>query len=77
MADEQIDATSRAFLGLTIACAKCHDHKFDPIPTADYYALAGIFSSSEPMIGACGATGKRILRHGRDSARRRPVRLHG
>jgi hypothetical protein len=52
IADEQIDATSRAFLGLTIACAKCHDHKFDPIPTADYYALAGIFRSSEPMIGA-------------------------
>lgn len=50
MADEQIDATSRAFLGLTIACAKCHDHKFDPIPTADYYALAGIFLSSEPMM---------------------------
>ena len=39
------------FLGLTIACAKCHDHKFDPIPTADYYALAGIFRSSEPMMG--------------------------
>ena len=34
------------FLGLTIACAKCHDHKFDPISTADYYALAGIFRSS-------------------------------
>jgi cytochrome c553 len=50
--DEQIDATSRAFLGLTIACAKCHDHKFDPIPTADYYALAGIFRSTEPMHGA-------------------------
>jgi hypothetical protein len=50
--DEQIDVTSRAFLGLTIACAKCHDHKFDPIPTADYYALAGIFRSSEPMLGA-------------------------
>ncbi|HRK14307.1 MAG TPA: DUF1549 domain-containing protein, partial [Prosthecobacter sp.] len=52
LADEQIDATSRAFLGLTIACAKCHDHKFDPIPTSDYYALAGIFTSSEPLLGA-------------------------
>lgn len=52
MAEEQIDATSRAFLGLTVACAKCHDHKFDPIPTRDYYALAGIFTSSEPMLGA-------------------------
>jgi hypothetical protein len=52
VADEQIDAVGRAFLGLTLACAKCHDHKFDPIPTADYYALAGIFTSSEPMLGA-------------------------
>lgn len=50
MADEQLDTTGRAFLGLTIACAKCHDHKFDLIPTADYYALAGIFLSSEPMM---------------------------
>ena len=41
LADEQIDATSQAFLGLTVACARCHDHKFDPIPTRDYYALAG------------------------------------
>jgi hypothetical protein len=52
MADEQIDAVGRAFLGLTLACAKCHDHKFDPIPTSDYYAMAGIFTSSEPMLGA-------------------------
>ena len=52
IADEQIDVTSRALLGLTIACAKCHDHKFDPIPTRDYYGLAGIFFSSEPLLGA-------------------------
>jgi hypothetical protein len=52
MAEEQIDAVGRAFLGLTIACAKCHDHKFDPIPTRDYYALAGIFASTEPLLGA-------------------------
>ena len=44
--DEQIDTTSKAFLGLTVACARCHDHKFDPILTADYYALAGIFAST-------------------------------
>ena len=44
--DEQIDTTSKAFLGLTIACARCHDHKFDPILTSDYYALAGIFAST-------------------------------
>jgi mono/diheme cytochrome c family protein len=47
--DEQIDVTSRAFLGLTVSCARCHDHKFDPIPTADYYALAGIFRGTEPF----------------------------
>jgi mono/diheme cytochrome c family protein len=45
--DDQIDVTGRAFLGLTLACARCHDHKFDPIPTRDYYALAGIFRSTE------------------------------
>ncbi|WP_020466700.1 DUF1549 domain-containing protein [Singulisphaera acidiphila] len=49
--DEQIDATSQAFLGLTIACARCHDHKFDPIPQSDYYALAGIFRSTETCYG--------------------------
>ena len=45
--DEQIDTTSKAFLGLTIACARCHDHKFDPISTKDYYALAGIFAGAK------------------------------
>lgn len=47
--DEQIDTLGQAFLGLTIACARCHDHKFDPISTADYYALAGIFKSTRSM----------------------------
>jgi hypothetical protein len=47
--DEQLDATGRAFLGLTLSCARCHDHKFDPIPTADYYALAGIFRGTDPL----------------------------
>ncbi|HEY1601489.1 MAG TPA: PSD1 and planctomycete cytochrome C domain-containing protein, partial [Pirellulales bacterium] len=51
VADEQIDVTSRSMLGLTVACARCHDHKFDPIPTTDYYALAGIFRSSEVHDG--------------------------
>ena len=46
IADDQIDVVGRAFLGLTLACARCHDHKFDPIPTADYYGLAGIFLST-------------------------------
>jgi hypothetical protein len=44
--DDQIDTVGRTFLGLTLACARCHDHKFDPISTADYYGLAGIFYSS-------------------------------
>ena len=47
--DEQIEVTSKSFLGLTVACARCHDHKFDPIPTKDYYALAGIFKSTRTM----------------------------
>ncbi|MCC6395240.1 MAG: DUF1549 domain-containing protein [Bryobacterales bacterium] len=47
--DEQMDTTVRTFLGLTIGCARCHDHKFDPIPQADYYSLAGIFKSSKTM----------------------------
>lgn len=44
--DEQIDTVSKAFLGLTISCARCHDHKFDPILTKDYYSLASIFAST-------------------------------
>lgn len=47
--DDQIDVTGRAMLGLTISCARCHDHKFDAIRTNDYYALAGIFRSTEPF----------------------------
>ena len=45
--DNQIDVLSKAFLGLTVACARCHDHKFDPIPTSDYYALAGVLHSTD------------------------------
>lgn len=44
--DNMIDVTSKAFQGLTVSCARCHDHKFDPIPTADYYALYGVMESS-------------------------------
>ena len=47
--DEQLDVTGLAFLGQTIGCARCHDHQFDPIPTSDYYALAGIFYSTRTM----------------------------
>jgi hypothetical protein len=44
--DERVDAVTRGLLGLTVACARCHDHKFDPIPTKDYYSLAGVFAST-------------------------------
>ena len=49
--DEQIDAVTRSVLGLTVSCARCHDHKFDPVPTTDYYALAGIFTSTDNAAG--------------------------
>lgn len=44
--DDRVDTLTRGFLGLTVACSRCHDHKFDPIPTIDYYSLAGIFAST-------------------------------
>jgi hypothetical protein len=54
--DDRIDVVSRGLMGLTVGCARCHDHKFDPIPTADYYSLYGIFASTTepkelPLIG--------------------------
>ncbi len=53
--DERIDVVSRGLLGLTISCARCHDHKFDPITTHDYHALAGVFASTVyreyPLVG--------------------------
>ena len=47
--DEQIDTVGKAFLGLSLGCARCHDHKFDPVSQADYYALAGVFKSTTTM----------------------------
>ena len=49
--DEKINVTARAFMGVTVGCARCHDHKFDPIPTTDYYAMAGIFRSTDTLSG--------------------------
>ncbi len=54
--DERIDAVTKSTMALTVSCARCHDHKFDPIPTADYYSLHGIFASTteppqKPMLG--------------------------
>ena len=64
MVDDQIDTVGKAFLGLTLGCARCHDHKFDPISNEDYYALAGIFYSTHFMesLGAKGGeiTFKRV-----------------
>ncbi len=51
IADDQIDVLGKSVLGLTVSCARCHDHKFDPIPTQDYYSLAGIFLSTETRYG--------------------------
>ena len=45
--DERVDVTARTFLALTVGCAQCHDHKYDPIPTEDFYSLQGVFESSE------------------------------
>ncbi|MGC1276181.1 MAG: PSD1 and planctomycete cytochrome C domain-containing protein [Planctomycetaceae bacterium] len=56
--DDRIDVTCRGLMGLTVACARCHDHKFDPIPTADYYSLYGVFrSSAERTVPIPRATG--------------------
>lgn len=49
--DDRIDVVSRGLMGLTVTCARCHDHKYDPIPTADYYSLYGVFrSTTEPLV---------------------------
>lgn len=51
IADEQLDTLGKAVLGLTIGCARCHDHKFDPLPQRDYYSLLGTFTSTRTMKG--------------------------
>lgn len=64
--EERIDAVSRTFLGLSVACAKCHDHKFDPITMQDYYALAGVFASAQladrPLLPADEAAAVKAAR---------------
>ena len=55
--ENQIDVLSKAFLGLTVSCARCHDHKFDPISQRDYYALYGIMTSSRPALVTVDAPG--------------------
>ena len=48
--DEQLDTIGRGFLGMTMGCARCHDHKFDPIRTEDYYGMAGILGSTDSLV---------------------------
>ncbi len=57
--DDQIDVIGKSVLGLAVSCARCHDHKFDPIPASDYYALAGIFLSTETLYGGNGRKKKK------------------
>ncbi|MBI2480795.1 MAG: DUF1553 domain-containing protein, partial [Planctomycetia bacterium] len=59
MVDEQIDITTRAFMAFTASCARCHDHKFDPIPMQEYYSLAGIFRSTKTLYGTVATQGNR------------------
>jgi hypothetical protein len=58
--DDQIDVVGKAFLGLTLSCARCHDHKFDPFSQADYYGLAGMFYSTRVLAGL-GAQGSHTI----------------
>ena len=64
--DERVDTITRGFLGLTVACARCHDHKFDPIRTDDYYALAGVMASTQlverPLVAADPAAEEDLAR---------------
>ena len=59
LADEQVDTVSQAVLGMTISCARCHDHKFDPISQREYYAMAGIFLSTDTRYGTAPAVQNR------------------
>ncbi len=61
LADEQADSVGQAFLGLTVGCARCHDHKFDPVSQRDYTALAGIFLSTDTRFGTPGGVQGRNL----------------
>ncbi len=76
--DDRIDVVTRGTLGLTVACARCHDHKYDPIPTKDYYALYGVFASAEepkelPVITTGKKTAETIAYDKELAARRSAV----
>ncbi len=87
--DEQLDTVGRVFMGLTLGCARCHAHKFDPISSRDYYALAGIFRSTRSMLGfrvdskfnltalADRAANEELSRHEREMDRHDDVLVNG
>ena len=77
--DDRIDTVTRGFLGLTVACARCHDHKYDAIPTADYYSLYGVFASSEaplelPLIERPGNRARVVEFEKQAASKRRELR---
>jgi mono/diheme cytochrome c family protein len=77
--DDRIDVVSRGFQGLTVTCARCHDHKFDPIPTNDYYSLYGVFNNSVepkelPLIGDVQRTAEYLAWEKELQAREQKVR---
>src|SRR4029450_13455383 len=58
--DEQIDAVTRAVMASSVACARCHNHKFDPFSIEDYYALAGVFASTKTFFGTHVSPANRV-----------------
>jgi len=72
--DDRIDVVAKGFLALSVTCARCHDHKFDPIPTKDYYALHGSSPASPSPAKALSCPRPRTLRPSRNSRRRSPRR---
>ena len=76
MIDDRIDVVTRGTLGLTVSCARCHDHKYDPIPTKDYYSLYGVFSNASeppalPLLGKPSLPTQRDVRYDRGLRERR------
>ena len=71
--EDRVDTVTRTFLGLTVACARCHDHKFDPITTRDYYALAGVFAGTKMVNKSPDGA---VESPGTDAAKMRGDTLH-
>ena len=77
--DDRIDVVTRGTMGLTVACARCHDHKFDPIPTRDYYSLYGVFLNGTERLEPLADPGDRskAFRDEFEKRRKAPSRRHG